>query len=161
VRGHVGGVAVLASVAVAALVVFAAGGAPAPVVLAVLIPSAVGAVSAAWSVRALFGLDAPTRELRRRASAEVRTARALDPRESARWVLLHDHLVSLELGGSPNSPHNLWPEPGGSPNPKDKLEGALHDLVCSHRMTLTDTQNAIARDWVTTYRQVLGTAPAG
>ena len=72
-----------------------------------------------------------------------------------------DHLVSLELGGSPNSPHNLWPEPGASPNPKDKLEGALHDLVCSHRMTLTDAQNAIAGDWVTTYRQVLGTAPAG
>ncbi len=72
-----------------------------------------------------------------------------------------DHLVSLELGGSPNSPRNLWPEPGGSPNPKDKLEGALHDLVCSHRMTLTDAQNAIAGDWVTTYRQVIGTAPAG
>jgi hypothetical protein len=55
-----------------------------------------------------------------------------------------NHLLSLELGGSPNSPHNLWPQPGASPNPKDKLETALHDLVCSHRMTLTDAQNAIA-----------------
>jgi len=72
-----------------------------------------------------------------------------------------DHLVSLELGGSPNSPHNLWPEPGASPNPKDKLESALHDLVCTHRMTLTDAQNAIAGDWVTTYRQVIGTDPNG
>jgi len=70
-----------------------------------------------------------------------------------------DHLVSLELGGSPNSPHNLWPEPGAAPNPKDKLETALHDLVCSHRMTLTDAQNAIATDWVNAYRQVLGTTP--
>jgi len=72
-----------------------------------------------------------------------------------------DHLVSLELGGSPNSPRNLWPEPGASPNPKDTLETALHDLVCSHRMTLTDAQNAIAGNWVTTYRQVIGTDPMG
>ena len=70
-----------------------------------------------------------------------------------------DHLVPLELGGSPNSPHNLWPQPGAGPNPKDKLETALHDLVCTHRMTLSNAQTAIASDWVTTYRQVLGTAP--
>ncbi len=70
-----------------------------------------------------------------------------------------DHLVSLELGGSPNSPRNLWPEPSPSPNPKDKLESALHDLVCSNRMTLTDAQTSIAGDWVTTYRQVLGHDP--
>jgi hypothetical protein len=70
-----------------------------------------------------------------------------------------DHLVPLELGGSPNSPRNLWPEPGAAPNPKDTLESALHDLVCAHRMTLTDAQNTIATDWVGAYRQVLGTAP--
>ena len=70
-----------------------------------------------------------------------------------------DHLVPLELGGSPNSPHNLWPQPGASPNPKDKLETALHNLVCTHHMTLIDAQTAIATDWVTSYRQVLGTAP--
>jgi hypothetical protein len=70
-----------------------------------------------------------------------------------------DHLVSLELGGSPNSPRNLWPQPGASPNPKDTLESALHDLVCSNRMTLADAQNGIAGDWVTTYRQVLGHDP--
>ncbi len=69
--------------------------------------------------------------------------------------------MSLELGGSPNSPHNLWPQPGASPNPKDKLELALYDLVCSHRMTLTDAQNAIAGNWVTTYHQVLGAEPPG
>ena len=70
-----------------------------------------------------------------------------------------DHLVSLELGGSPNSPHNLWPQPGASPNPKDKLETALHNLVCTHRMPLADAQTAIATDWITTYRQVLGGEP--
>ena len=35
----------------------------------------------------------------------------------------YDHLVPLELGGAPNDPRNLWPEPGASPNPKDELEG--------------------------------------
>jgi hypothetical protein len=70
-----------------------------------------------------------------------------------------DHLVSLELGGSPNSPRNLWPEPSPSPNPKDKLESALHDLVCSNRMPLADAQNDISGDWTATYRQVLGHDP--
>ena len=37
----------------------------------------------------------------------------------------YDHLVSLELGGAANDARNLWPEPGGSPNPKDKLENRL------------------------------------
>jgi hypothetical protein len=30
----------------------------------------------------------------------------------------YDHLVSLELGGAPNDPRNLWPEPGKIPTPK-------------------------------------------
>jgi len=72
-----------------------------------------------------------------------------------------DHLVPLELGGTPNSAANLWPEPGSSPNPKDKLEGALHDLLCAHHITLTAAQHMIATDWITAYRQVLGTPPPG
>jgi len=71
-----------------------------------------------------------------------------------------DHLVPLSLGGSPNSPANLWPQPGSAPNAKDKLEGALLDLVCSDRMPLAEAQQAIATDWVTAYRQVLGRDPA-
>lgn len=49
----------------------------------------------------------------------------------------------------------------GHPNPKDELETALRDLVCTHRTTLTDAQNAIATDWFTTYQQVVGTTPPG
>ncbi len=70
-----------------------------------------------------------------------------------------DHLVPLELGGTPNSAANLWPEPGSSPNAKDKLESALHDLLCAHRITLTVAQQMIATDWTTAYRQILGTPP--
>jgi hypothetical protein len=64
----------------------------------------------------------------------------------------YDHLVALELGGAPNDPRNLWPEPGASPNPKDTLEGRLRRRVCAGEMSLAAAQRAIARDWVTAYR---------
>ena len=60
-----------------------------------------------------------------------------------------DHLISLELGGAPSDPKNLWPEPGASPNPKDKIENFLHTEICSGRITLLDAQSRIAKDWVT------------
>lgn len=60
-----------------------------------------------------------------------------------------DHLISLELGGSPTDPKNLWPEPGGSPNPKDKTENRLHAEVCSGQITLAVAQHAIATNWQT------------
>lgn len=69
-----------------------------------------------------------------------------------------DHLVSLELGGSPSDPKNLWPEPGASPNPKDKVENALNGAVCSGRITLAAAQHAIATDW-TTAEKVTGIGP--
>jgi len=59
-----------------------------------------------------------------------------------------DHLVSLELGGS-NDAANLWPEFPPTPNPKDKVENALHRAVCAGRVSLAAAQRAIARDWLT------------
>jgi hypothetical protein len=59
----------------------------------------------------------------------------------------YDHLVPLELGGATNDPHNLWPEPGPSPNPKDAVELDLRDRVCSGEMTLVQAQRQIASDW--------------
>jgi hypothetical protein len=59
----------------------------------------------------------------------------------------YDHLVPLELGGAVNDPHNLWPEPGGVPNPKDPVENALHRAVCSNQMPLRQAQHIIATDW--------------
>lgn len=41
-----------------------------------------------------------------------------------------------------------------------RLETALNDLVCSHKMTLTGAQTAIAGDSVSTYRHVPGHDPA-
>jgi hypothetical protein len=63
-----------------------------------------------------------------------------------------DHLISLELGGAPSDPKNLWPEPGASPNPKDKVENDLNHAVCSGKVQLADAQKAIATDWTTAER---------
>jgi hypothetical protein len=60
-----------------------------------------------------------------------------------------DHLIPLELGGSPTSPQNLWPEPGASPNPKDAVEAAANRAVCDGQMTLAAAQEAIAANWIT------------
>jgi len=64
-----------------------------------------------------------------------------------------DHLVSLELGGS-NDATNLWPETPPTPNPKDKVENALHRAVCSGRVTLAAAQDAIASDWLTAEKKL-------
>lgn len=75
-----------------------------------------------------------------------------------------DHLVSLELGGSPVDPRNLWPEPhhvvgGWGSYAKDRLENKLNHLVCSGRLSLADAQRAIASDWIGAYKQFVGEVP--
>lgn len=60
----------------------------------------------------------------------------------------YDHLIPLELGGASNDPQNLWPEPGGVPNPKDAIENQLNALVCDRKMTLARARWIIAREWV-------------
>lgn len=66
-----------------------------------------------------------------------------------------DHLVPLELGGSPDSPANLWLEPWAGrwgAHTKDRLENALHRLVCAGTITLAQAQHEIATDWMASYR---------
>jgi competence protein ComEC len=65
-----------------------------------------------------------------------------------------DHLVPLSLGGAPSDPRNLWPEPGASPNVKDRVEWDLQAAVCSHEVRLSDAQRAIAADWTTAERRL-------
>jgi hypothetical protein len=65
-----------------------------------------------------------------------------------------DHLIPLELGGHPTSPKNLWPEPYANPGGaqmKDRLENALHALVCNGSVSLSIAQGAIATNWYTAY----------
>ena len=71
----------------------------------------------------------------------------------------YDHLVSLELGGSPNVAANLFPEPYAGPygaRVKDRLENRLHDLVCSGQVSLATAQYQEATDWIGAYRQYVG-----
>jgi hypothetical protein len=69
----------------------------------------------------------------------------------------YDHLISLEIGGDPNDPANLWVEPNdkanttSTANTKDILENKLHSLVCSGQMTLATAQAALATNWVVAY----------
>jgi hypothetical protein len=60
-----------------------------------------------------------------------------------------DHLISLELGGNPTDPKNLWPEPGSSPNTKDTIENLCHKKICSGQISLSDAQHQIATHWPT------------
>ncbi|MHB8490590.1 MAG: hypothetical protein ACYDA6_00025 [Solirubrobacteraceae bacterium] len=50
-----------------------------------------------------------------------------------------DHFIPLELGGSPTSPDNLWPEPYAGPwaaRSKDAEETRLKEEVCAGTITL-------------------------
>jgi hypothetical protein len=61
-----------------------------------------------------------------------------------------DHLISLELGGNPTDPNNLWPESyKTTPNArdKDKVENYLHAEVCNGAMTLQEAQKEVSGDW--------------
>jgi hypothetical protein len=51
-----------------------------------------------------------------------------------------DHLISLELGGHPTDPRNLWPEPYPRAAEVDAIENDLNDKVCSGEWTLERAQ---------------------
>ena len=58
-----------------------------------------------------------------------------------------DHLIPLELGGSPTSDQNLWPEAHPSSYTKDGVENTLNRAVCDGRVTLAAAQQAITSNW--------------
>jgi hypothetical protein len=51
-----------------------------------------------------------------------------------------DHLISLELGGNPTDPRNLWPEPYPRAAEVDQIENELNGEVCSGQLTLAEAQ---------------------
>jgi hypothetical protein len=51
-----------------------------------------------------------------------------------------DHLISLELGGHPTDPRNLWPEPYPRASHVDTIENELNAQVCSGSLTLAQAQ---------------------
>jgi hypothetical protein len=51
-----------------------------------------------------------------------------------------DHLISLELGGSPSDPRNLWPQPYPRASQVDRIENELNAKVCSGHLSLAAAQ---------------------
>jgi hypothetical protein len=51
-----------------------------------------------------------------------------------------DHLISLELGGNPSDPRNLWPEPYPRAAKVDRIENELNRQVCAGELTLAEAQ---------------------
>ena len=75
-----------------------------------------------------------------------------------------DHLLSLELGGSPTSPKNLWPEPhkvqgGWGSYTKDQLENRLNHMVCRGQLPLRQAQAMIVHDWIAAYKELISPTP--
>jgi hypothetical protein len=73
-----------------------------------------------------------------------------------------DHLIPLEIGGA-NDIRNLWPEPA-EPRPgfheKDKLEDALHALICNGSLDIHVAQQEVIHNWFASYQlRVLGIRP--
>jgi len=56
-----------------------------------------------------------------------------------------DHLISLELGGHPTDPRNLWPEPEPRALAVDRIENELNDRICAGTITLAEGQLEISR----------------
>jgi hypothetical protein len=54
-----------------------------------------------------------------------------------------DHLISLELGGAPSDPRNLWPESHKNSFHKDGLENSLRARVCAGSISLAKAQRRI------------------
>ncbi len=75
-----------------------------------------------------------------------------------------DHLISLELGGAPSDPNNLWPQAYSNvlngknygAKVKDTVENYLHKQVCSGKMTLKDAQDLIKTNWTSGIQSNLG-----
>jgi hypothetical protein len=51
-----------------------------------------------------------------------------------------DHFISLELGGAPNDPKNLWPERRPRADQVDTIENDLNAQVCSGQISLAEGQ---------------------
>lgn len=67
-----------------------------------------------------------------------------------------DHLIPLNIGGAPDDPKNLWPQPRNSQwnaSKKDGLEFRLYNLVCDGKVSLAEAQHAYATDWIAAYRK--------
>ena len=70
-----------------------------------------------------------------------------------------DHLIPLNIGGAPDDPKNLWPQPRNSQwnsARKDDLEFKLYKQVCERRISLIEAQKTYTANWITAYEKYVG-----
>jgi hypothetical protein len=87
-----------------------------------------------------------------------------------------DHLIPLNLGGSPTSRRNLWMQPYGDANhllkdadkwpddgsvlpgarQKNLVETMLNNDVCEGKITLKEAQERIRTDWFAIFKERVG-----
>jgi hypothetical protein len=69
-----------------------------------------------------------------------------------------DHLISLQLGGHPTDPQNLWPQPYRikcGARVKDVLETRLKKMICEGKISLAQAQKEIATNWIAAYKKYI------
>jgi hypothetical protein len=74
----------------------------------------------------------------------------LDPRNYEQ-----DHLIPLNIGGSPADPKNMWPQPRDQQwgaEKKNDLEFVVYKMVCNGELALAEAQQRIARNWIEAYQ---------
>ena len=106
-----------------------------------------------WSTRRIRPPESYTYRLKRH------QLRALGYPDRSTHDYEEDHLISLELGGAPRDPRNLWPEAWTGrcgARAKDRLENALNRAVCGGDTTLRQAQHVIAVNWIAAYRKYVG-----
>jgi hypothetical protein len=67
-----------------------------------------------------------------------------------------DHLIALSIGGAPDDPRNLWPEPRNSEwnaEKKDQLESVIYKMVCRQEISLAEAQHAMATNWIEVWKR--------
>jgi hypothetical protein len=67
-----------------------------------------------------------------------------------------DHLIALSIGGAPDDPRNLWPEPRNSEwnaEKKDQLEFVMYKMVCRQEISLAEAQHEMATNWIEAWKQ--------
>jgi hypothetical protein len=73
-----------------------------------------------------------------------------------------DHRLSIEDGGSPSDPANLWwmayADPYGA-RVKDVLETRLSHEVCAGKITLDEARSALLGNWLVAYQKYVGKLP--
>lgn len=75
-----------------------------------------------------------------------------------------DHLDSIEDGGDPANPQNLWTQTYNDKygaRVKDVLETKVSHMVCAGQLTLDQARAALAPNWLVGFVQYVGPLPGG